>query len=643
MGKTGWFPGLFSVCCLIALALYAAGLPGSFLFDDTPAFADNPGTRITPEVFDHWRTAALSSNAGPLGRPISMLSLAAHHAFSGDFLPGQVKFVNMLVHVATASALFVWLFTMLPARRGFWPRRLDPREAAFIAAAIWLLHPLHVSTVLYSVQRMAQLSALFMFIGLAVFCHYRARWAMRGAEVQEVAAAVLWLGVILVLAVLSKENGVLLLWLIPLVEVAVFHGVWNDRQLPLLRNCARLSLLLPMVAVVALLVLVPELFSAGYDGRDFSMLDRLLTQMRVLWHYIGWTLWPAPHLMGFQHDGIVVSRGLLQPWTTLAALIAWSLLLSAAFWFRRIWPAFVFSVLFYLIGHSMESSVIALEMVYEHRNYLPSVALCLLLTLGLQWALSGRSLVLRRAILALVMILFAVPLLLRAAEWSEDFSLARTNALRHPDSLRSHYFYGNALLRQYRLRDHLGLDDTAAMAFVALGREAFLEMLAIDAEDLPALVMLHYLDSRFFSQLAREERWAERAIAALDGRPLDSSDWNALNVLAECLGEQSCLVSADADMDALLSRLRANYERTDDFLEYRFVYMRAAQVNPQRLARTLRELLSMRPGALKFYPHLIEQYAANQDMGGVYRTLVEWMRHDTDRRHLRQQQSVFGE
>lgn len=642
VARGGRLAALFALCCLVALALYGTGLPGSFLFDDAPAFSDNPLASITPGVFDHWRTAALSSNAGPLGRPVAMLSLAAHHAFSGEFLPGQVKFVNMLVHVATAAALFVWLSIMLPARRGFWPTGLDPRHAALIAAVIWVLHPLHVSTVLYAVQRMAQLSALFMFVGLAVFCHYRVRWAARGAERQEVAAAALWLGLLLTGAVLSKENGLLLLWLLPLVEVTVFRGVWHERPLPSLLFFSRVSLFLPLLAIIALPLAAPELLSAGYAQRDFSLVERLLTQSRVLWQYVGWTLWPAPHLMGFQHDDIVISRGLLQPWTTAVALLGWSLLLLLAFRFRRTWPVLVFCVLFYLIGHSMESSVIALEMVYEHRNYLPSAAICLLLAMLLQRCVAGRSKALRRMVLVVAVGLFAVPLFFRASEWSQDFSLARTNVLRHPDSLRSQYFYGNALLRQYRLRDSLALDDTSAMAFVVLGRESFLNMLAIEPDNIPALVMLHYLDSRFFVDLAREERWSERVIAALDGRPLESSDWNALNVLAECLGEATCLSFATADMDALLARLRAHYDRRSDFLAYEFVYQRAAQVEPEIMLATLQDLLSRQPGALKFYPRLVEQYAARDDLGGIYRTLVEWMRRDTDRRYISQQQSVFG-
>ena len=49
-----------------------------------------------------------------------------------------------------------------------------------LASCLWLLHALHVSTVLYTVQRMAQLSALFVFAGLLVYSYGRQRQRRSG-------------------------------------------------------------------------------------------------------------------------------------------------------------------------------------------------------------------------------------------------------------------------------------------------------------------------------------------------------------------------------------------------------------------------------------------------------------------------------
>ncbi len=50
-----------------------------------------------------------------------------------------------------------------------------------------------------------------------------------------------------------------------------------------------------------------------------------------------------------------------------------------AFLLRRRYPLLLLAVLFFLVGHSMESTLIPLEMVYEHRNYLPGMLVCLAL------------------------------------------------------------------------------------------------------------------------------------------------------------------------------------------------------------------------------------------------------------------------
>ncbi len=109
-----------------------------------------------------------------------MLSFAANHAAAGGFVPAQVKATNLLIHIGIAVLLY-YLFQSVITRLRLVPDVATGRLLALTAAGIWLLHPLNVSTVLYAVQRMAQLSALFEVAGLLVFMRYRQRWADVGA------------------------------------------------------------------------------------------------------------------------------------------------------------------------------------------------------------------------------------------------------------------------------------------------------------------------------------------------------------------------------------------------------------------------------------------------------------------------------
>ena len=113
-------------------------------------------------------------------------------------------------------------------------RPSEVRWLALLTSALWLLHPLHVSTVLYAVQRMAQLSTLFTLAGLYVFARYRSRWAVAGASPGDVLACLLWLFLFTLLAAFSKENGVLLPWLVVVCEMFVYRGQWAGAvRLPL--------------------------------------------------------------------------------------------------------------------------------------------------------------------------------------------------------------------------------------------------------------------------------------------------------------------------------------------------------------------------------------------------------------------------
>ena len=135
----------------------------------------------------------------------------------------------------------------------------------------------------------------------------------------------------------------------------------------------------PVALVMVILAISPDILVGGYSGREFSLEERLLTQARLLWRYLGWICLPNINDMGFQHDDIPLSTGLFSPFTTVLALGAWLLVLVVAFLLRRRFPLLLLALLFFLVGQSMESSVIPLEMVYEHRNYLPDVLLCLAL------------------------------------------------------------------------------------------------------------------------------------------------------------------------------------------------------------------------------------------------------------------------
>jgi hypothetical protein len=638
MIRTDYLAGALLVLAFLA---YSTGFDGPFLFDDYAALSANPRLKIDGTVFDAWRSAALSSGSGPLRRPIAMFTFALNQVAPGGLSPFALKLVNGLVHTALgvlvyllASALFVQL------RPG--ADRAQARWLGLLTAAIWLLHPLHVSTVLYAVQRMAQLAALFMVAGLLVFVRYRERWARVGANAAEVAAAGLWLSLLTVCAAYSKENGALLPLLVVVVEVCVFRGVWAGRTVAPLQRAGVTVVVLYFALLLLCVFFPPDFLTERFARREFSLQERVLTQLRLLWHYLSWLAVPNLGAMGFQHDDIAISRGLLQPLSTLLALLGWIAALLAAIILRRRFPLVLFALLFYLVGHSLESGVWPLEMVYEHRNYVPSIGPCMLLAALLAFPLTSRRAsapvggVLIGAVLAVLLTL----LLVRVDTWSDELRLAGINVKNHPTSSRSNYFYANALLTRYRHSKELGLEQQESRDALIASRYYLQRMYETNPRDVAALVMLHSLDAQFVSNAQDRRDWLGELEALLASRRLQASDMNALSSLIECLTAGGC----DADRDRILrmlANLEARYPTNLNLLGLRYTYLLKTGASATELQAVLDLALKINPGRHEFLYRQIELHSKSQDVDGMYAATGQWLMYDRRRLRLLGLKSLF--
>ena len=275
------------------------------------------------------------------------------------------------------------------------------------------------------------------------------------------------------------------------------------------------------VAIPGLIVAAFLAWNPGYlssVGRPFTIPERLLSETRVLWFYVRLLFSPDTSAMGLFHDDFVLSRSLLQPWTTLAGVIGWLAAIAGAITLRQRIPLLSFAILFFLAGHALESTVIALEQVYEHRNYLPAIAplfaLAYVPTVG-----SGAlpvSAWLTRTLVALLLVALSASTALRAHDWSGFGRLITAEVGHHPDSPRSNFQYAQLLMEQIRNAE---LSAEAA----ALAKQHFERVFALDpnhVDSLFGLVVLELYQGRVPPQ-ALIDRLAER---------LRRIPWNPLNV-----------------------------------------------------------------------------------------------------------------
>jgi hypothetical protein len=395
---------------------------------------------------------------------------------------------------------------------------------------------------------------------------------------------------------------------------------------------------------LALLFLIaPETITVGYAGREFSLSERLLTQTRMLWHYVGWLVIPNIMDMGFQHDDIPLSRSLWQPLTTGLSLLAWCALLISTLIWRKRYPFLLFATLFFIVAHFMESTVLALEMVYEHRNYLPSVGISIILAIALFKAVCLTPKLRLGVAAGGVLLVLATLLFVRTQTWSDELVLARFNVANHPDSSRSNFFYARALFDRFQSRRELNLDDEEARALAVVSRQYFEKMHEIDGRDVAPMVMLYQIDSMLFPGMRDGVDWLETLDELLHTRTLQASDYTALMALVEYFGHYP----ADSDRDRLSAMLDTLIERHPgraNLLILKYKHMASSDnFSDEQLLAVLEQTIVAAPGYLEAYPYLMMQHDKVADAGAVHEAARDWMLHDSSRRELSVLRQVFAD
>ena len=311
---------------------------------------------------------------------------------------------------------------------------------ALWVAAAWLLSPLFVSTVLYVIQRMAQLATLFSLLGLLSYVIGRQQMAHRSRV--GVALILASLMVCWPLATFSKENGAILPLLLFVTEVFWFRFQGTRKEIAFLRILFATTVGVPAVVVLATLIVSPDILLRGYISRDFTPVQRVLTEARVLIDYVRVLILPQGAGMGVYHDDFPLSHSLLSPPATAWSVAFWTALVIGAITFRkRKFAVAFYGLMFFLAAQFIESSFLPLEIYFEHRNYLPAVGIYVAFVVVMVTIAEATS---RRIGLAILGFLAALPLLFAAATyqrvraWQSWDTILLTSAEAHPASVRAH-------------------------------------------------------------------------------------------------------------------------------------------------------------------------------------------------------------
>lgn len=417
---------------LLTVFIYWPGLSGPLILDDV---SNLEPLRILDRQGRLDFAHIMQDRGGWLDRPVSMLSFYFNWRLTGDDV-WSLKLTNLLIHLACGILVYFLACCLLERTRNV--RNKQVRWLALCVTGLWLLAPIQVSTVLYLIQRMAQLATLFSLTGLLCYCLGRNRIEQlprQGMALILAAFLVCW-----PLATLSKENGALLPLLLLITEWFFYSSKRHDKVVLWIRAGLLLSVLIPAMLVLGYALAHPDWIDKFYFARGFSLPERLLTQPRVLLDYAANIVQlPGFSPLGFFHDDVIPSLSLLRPPTTLAAILVLVAIPALSLLYRNSeWGGVWYGLLFFVCAHLIEASVFPLEMYFEHRNYLPGFGLLFALTIGL-YGLGGKLAMPRLLKLLLLTLLISYSGLsaARAWVWKSWRDIVQVAVVKHPNSVRA--------------------------------------------------------------------------------------------------------------------------------------------------------------------------------------------------------------
>ena len=373
---------------LIAIStflVYSNTFYASFHFDDAQNIVENYSIRNLGNWIDITRGQ----------RGVAMLTFAINYAMGGLNVIGY-HIANLVIHITNGILVYFLIFLTL--------NRIDSykgiaKKIAIYTALLFALHPIQTQAVTYIVQRMESLASMFMLIGLLLF--------IKGTETSKTVSRALLYGAVAVSYLLgfnSKEIAITLPAIIILYDYC-FLSEGNPKKLvsrwPIYGVLLVILVFLAAPTFTGLQETPGEAPSAGFGVQGITPNEYLFTQFNVLIYYI--TLLFVPVNQNLDYD-FPVSKGLFEvpvvnqgtvlniplPPPIISLIIILTIIGFALYLLTRHASRIThqgrliaFFILWFFIILSPSSSFIPIiDVIFEHRLYLPSVGFFVLFSLA---------------------------------------------------------------------------------------------------------------------------------------------------------------------------------------------------------------------------------------------------------------------
>jgi tetratricopeptide (TPR) repeat protein len=528
---------LLAAVAVLVCVVYSNTFHSPFTFDDVEHIENNRRIRLSELTLEGIGEAVCQR------RPVAKLSFALNYYFHQYDVFGY-HVVNILIHVTTGILLYLLVRTTLGIP---WVGSMYPcsRWIPFFGAFIWLVHPLQTQSVTYVVQRMSSMAGMFYVASL--FLYARARLSDERRKKIMLLAGSAHCGV---LALGSKQMTAILPFFVFLYEWYFFQRLNKDW---LKRNLKYVGGVVALFCLFTLIFLgvnpLERLQSIGdYSRNEFTFGERVWTQPRVLLYYLSLLSFPHPSRLNLDYD-FALSHSLIDPVTTFFSLGALIGILGLAFGLAKKEPLVSFGILWFFGNLVIESSVIPVAIIFEHRTYLPSMLVVVtVVMLAFRHIRVGWM---TMVLLCSVAGLFSFWTYERNMVWGDEVTLWRDCVRKSPQKARPHNNLGYALREEGRLDEairhyhealrikpdygeaHVNLG--AALALQGKVHEAmghYAEALRID----PGSVGAHSNMASALVKLGRFDEAANHAYAALRIDPFFAEAYSHLGSALAGLG-----------------------------------------------------------------------------------------------------------
>ncbi len=407
----------WQILALVALVLlaYANSLDGTLQLDDQVAVAEP--TIISPGF--GWKVFYLTQP-----RPLTFLTFHWNYLAAGA-VPVSWHAVSILLH-ATNTVLL-----LLVARRHL------SSGTAFLAAALYGLHPLQCEAVAYIYQRSTLLATFFALLSFLLFLKEQYAWSV-GA---------------FALSLLSKEET------IALPIFLLLYDVIYRRRRP------RVGYYAAMLGVAGLAASrsfyawnrSPGAPTIGYRTEGVPALSFALSEPRVVWWYLQLFLYPVGQ--NVDHD-VALARGLFSPASTLPALLGLAALVGVLLWlaWRGSQPAF-WGLGFFVLLAPTSSVVPVRDLMFEHRVYFPLMGL-VIAAAALLARMPRRALIPAAGVILTALFVATID---RNRVWHDEKSLWMDALEKSPNLAKPYAVVGKALMREDPQRASQYLQQAVAL------------------------------------------------------------------------------------------------------------------------------------------------------------------------------------